>query len=307
MASVDSAVVITDLHKNFGPVPALDGISLSIPRGAVFGMVGANGAGKTTTMRILLDLIRPTSGDVVVLGQNPRQGGIRARRSIGYLPGELHLDGKLKGKDLLGFLAKISGAVDWSYVEQLAERLGADLDRPIAKLSKGNKQKIGIIQAFMHRPELLVLDEPTSGLDPLVQRTVLDLVDDARQNGQTVLLSSHVLSEIQHSADQVAVILKGKIVAQGEISSFRLATVRDVQIVTEYAHRATIMNALKDIGVKEGITEAIRGTSIQINLVYHGEINSLLSALGQVPLNDVLISEPTLEDTVLAMYGGEAS
>ncbi len=182
------------LHKRYGSHTALHGLDLTVQSGSVFGLIGPNGAGKTTTLRTLLDIIRPTSGDITVLGASPRAGGAALRRRIGYVPGELRLEGRVKGRALLRHLAEISGPVAPGTIEQLAERLGLDLARPVRTLSKGNKQKLGLVQAFMHRPDLLVLDEPTSGLDPLVQREFLAMVREARDAGQTVLLSSHMLS-----------------------------------------------------------------------------------------------------------------
>ena len=194
------------LTKRYGSHTALHGLDLRVERGSVFGLIGPNGAGKTTTLRLLLDIIRPTAGEITVLGENPRAAGAKLRRRIGYIPGELRLEGRIKGGALLKHLAEISGPVPPGSIERLAERLDLDLTRPVRTLSKGNRQKLGLVQAFMHEPELLVLDEPTSGLDPLVQREFLAMLREARQAGQTVLLSSHVLSEVQQAADDVVVL-----------------------------------------------------------------------------------------------------
>src|SRR5690554_1143939 len=216
------------LTKRYRDVAALDSLDLELQRGEIFGLIGPNGAGKTTTMRLLLDIIRPTDGTVRVLGQDPRQRGAELRRRIGYLPGELRLEGRVTGRNLLGHFANISGPVAPGAIDALGERLGVVLDKPVRTLSKGNKQKVGLIQAFMHRPELLVLDEPTSGLDPLVQQTFLAMIEEASENGQTVLLSSHVLSEIERAAHRVGVLHRGKLVRLGALADMRLDRRRHV-------------------------------------------------------------------------------
>ncbi|MFV0405253.1 MAG: ABC transporter ATP-binding protein, partial [Propioniciclava sp.] len=219
------------LQKKYGKHLAVDGIDLRVERASVFGLIGPNGAGKTTTLRMLVDIIRPTAGELKVLGSTPRRSGTGLRRRIGYLPGELKLAERIQGGTLLRHLAQISGPVEPGRIETLAERLGLDLSRPVRALSKGNRQKLGLIQAFMHRPELLILDEPTSGLDPLVQREFLAMVREAREAGQSVLLSSHILTEIQHTADDVAVLAGGKIIAHGDVSSLRLSSVTRLRAV----------------------------------------------------------------------------
>lgn len=227
-----TAVIETrELQKKYGKHLAVDGIGLRVEQGSVFGLIGPNGAGKTTVLRMLVDIIRPTAGELTVLGAVPRRSGTALRRRIGYLPGELKLAERIRGGTLLHHLAQISGPVDPGTIEALAERLGLDLGRPVRALSKGNRQKLGLIQAFMHRPELLILDEPTSGLDPLMQREFLAMVREAREAGQTVLLSSHILTEIQHTADDVAVLAGGRIVAGGDVSSLKLSSVARLRAV----------------------------------------------------------------------------
>jgi ABC-2 type transport system ATP-binding protein len=199
-ASTDEVIRIDGLVKDYGSTRAatraLDGVDLSVKRGEVFGFLGPNGAGKSTTIRVLLDQLRPTAGRAEVLGTVPADGGPALRARIGYLPGELAMAGRATSKELLDHLARLRGGAGRDRIEPLAERFGLDLSRPIRALSKGNKQKIGVIQAFMHRPELLILDEPTSGLDPLLQHEFLTLVREAQADGATVFMSSHVLSEV---------------------------------------------------------------------------------------------------------------
>src|SRR5690625_1653750 len=209
---MNQAIQTRGLGKRFGRTTALHDLNLSVSRGEVFGLIGPNGAGKTTAMRLLLDLIRPSSGTLSVLGEHPSAGSASLRSRVGYLPGELRLQGRARAGELLQHYARISGPVAKGAIERLAERLGLDLSREVGKLSKGNKQKVGLIQAFMHEPELLILDEPTSGLDPLVQQEFMQLIRDASANGQTVFLSSHVLSEIEQAADRGALAHRGQLI-----------------------------------------------------------------------------------------------
>ena len=238
MTEVHPVIEAQMLGKSFGNVDALKEINLSIAPGSIF---GPNGAGKSTFLRLVLDLIRPTSGVLRVLGVPPHIGGATLRRRIGYLPGDLRLDGRVTGHAVLHHLSRISGPVEVGVVERMAKRLELDLSRPIRTLSKGNKQKIGLIQAFMHRPELLVLDEPTSGLDPLVQQEFLAMVKEAREHGQTVLLSSHVLSEIQQAADVVSILRSGRVVSVSTVDQLRMSAGRAIQ--AEFSH--TTANRLR--------------------------------------------------------------
>ncbi|HSK23921.1 MAG TPA: ABC transporter ATP-binding protein [Egicoccus sp.] len=203
------------------PVHALQGVDLEVERGEVFGFLGPNGAGKSTTIRVLLDLLRPTAGRVEVLGGQPAAAGPPLRARIGYLPGELNMAGQRTAGEELRYLATLRGGQGADRIAPLAARFDLDLDRPIRGLSKGNKQKVGVIQAFMHRPELLILDEPTSGLDPLLQREFLDLVREAQADGATVFMSSHVLSEVEDVAGRVAIIRAGRIVDTDDVRTLR--------------------------------------------------------------------------------------
>ncbi len=182
------AIQTTGLSKSYGDTVALDGLNLEVHAGEVFGFLGPNGAGKTTTIRLLLDVLRPSSGSATVLGLDPRADGIELRKRIGYLPGDFVVDGRQTPREFLTYLANLRGGVPKASIESLAERLGLDLENRIGNLSKGNRQKVGLTQAFMHLPELLILDEPTSGLDPLVAREFLTMVAEARDAGQTVFM-----------------------------------------------------------------------------------------------------------------------
>ncbi len=297
-----AAITTEGLHKRYGARTALHALDLTVETGSVFGLIGPNGAGKTTTLRMLLDIIRPTAGRARVLGHDPRQGGPALRRRNGFIPGELRLEGRVRARTLLGHYADISGPVERGAIAELAERLDVDLSRQVRSLSKGNKQKLGLIQAFMHRPELLVLDEPTSGLDPLVQREFLRMVREARDNGQTVVLSSHVLSEIQQTADRVAVLSEGRVVAEGDVESLRLATLRRVRAGLRAAEVAAVRDALDRLpAVTE--SEVFEGDVIRITATIDGDIDPLIKLLAGFEVVDLAIEEPDLEESVLSLYG----
>ena len=209
-----TAVIQThDLCKSYGRVEANSNINLEVGAGEVFGYLGPNGAGKTTTIRTLLDLIRPTSGDALLFGLDSRANSREVRGRTGYLPGEMTLYDRLTGREVLTYTANLRGGVDWGFVDELAERLDSDLSRPVRTLSRGNRQKLGLIQAFMHRPELIIMDEPSSGLDPLLQREFHRMVDEVREDGRTVFVSSHILPEVERICDRVGIIRRGKLVA----------------------------------------------------------------------------------------------
>src|SRR5947209_3458157 len=214
------AVLARGLAKSYGDVQALRGVDLEVRRGEIFGFLGPNGSGKTTTIRCLLDLIRPSSGSLRVLGLDPQAEPVAVRARVGYLPGELRLDDNLTAEGVFRLFNRLRGGRgDPAFIRQLAERLGLDLTTPIKNFSKGNKQKVGVVQALMHRPELLLLDEPTSGLDPLMQQEVLHLIVEAREAGATVFFSSHVLSEVQEIAGRVAILRHGAVVEVAETAA----------------------------------------------------------------------------------------
>ena len=213
-----AAISTNGLVKDYGRIRALDGLDLEVEQGEVFGFLGPNGAGKTTAIRLILDLLRPTAGDLRVLGERP---GPELRARIGYLPGELGMPTRKTAGEYLHYLARLRGGRGADRIDELAGRFGLELHRPLRALSKGNKQKVTIVQAFMHDPELLVLDEPTSSLDPLLQMEFRALVDEARRRGATVFLSSHVLAEVEEIAGRVAIVRAGKIVDVDDVRALR--------------------------------------------------------------------------------------
>jgi ABC-2 type transport system ATP-binding protein len=291
----EPVIRIEGLVKRYGRYPALQGLDLAVQPGEVFGFLGPNGAGKTTTIRLLLDLLRPTAGTVRVLGQDPRTGGARLRRRLGYLPGELALGGRDTAGELLTFLGNLRGGVSARHIQELAERLELDLDRPLRGLSKGNKQKVGLVQAFMHAPELLILDEPSSGLDPLLQQEFLAMVREVRADGRTVFLSSHVLAEVEHVADRVAVLRAGQLVAVEAIQSLRQRAVRRVELRFGAPVPAAAFQHLP--GVRD---VAMDGELLRCTVA--GSADALVKAAAQFPVVSLLSHEPDLEELFLAYY-----
>jgi ABC-2 type transport system ATP-binding protein len=277
-------------------VTALDGVDLDVAAGEVFGFIGPNGAGKSTTIRVLLDLLRPTAGRAEVLGVTPREGGPALRARIGYLPGELIVpDGRRTAGELLDHLTALRGGRGRERVTTLAERFGLDLHRPIRGLSKGNKQKVGVVQAFAHDPELLVLDEPTSGLDPLLQREFLDLVREARDGGATVFMSSHVLSEVEDVAGRVAIIRAGRIVDVDDVQTLRHHAGQEVSL------RFGVDVELADFAGLPGVEAAVLEGRTLTCLV-RGEPDALLKAAARHHVVAWSAQDRDLEDLFLDFY-----
>ena len=300
------AIETRDLRKRFGRHDAVRGIDLVVERGQVFGLIGPNGSGKTTTLKLLLDLLRPSAGRVRVLGLDPRAAGPSLRRRIGYLPGELRLDGRATGRRLLRHYARLSGPVESSRVAELAERFGVDLGRPIRTLSKGNKQKLGLIQAFMHRPELLVLDEPTSGLDPLMQREFHALVREVIRDGATVVLSSHVLSEVQQIAEEVAVLAEGQVVARDTVDALRVHAVRRVFARARTSDPTQLADDLRAEPALAGLRVEVGASEVLLTGATRGDVSPLVRALAALDLADLTLTEPDLEESVLHLYRPDA-
>ncbi|WP_432762013.1 ABC transporter ATP-binding protein [Saxibacter everestensis] len=305
MVAVGNAIKVVDLTKTFGGKPALRGVSFAVPRASVFGVIGPNGAGKTTTMRSLLDIIRPSSGHATVLGVDSRNAGPELRRRIGFLPGELILEGRINGKRLLQHYADISGPVRRGRIEELADRFSLDLNRPVRKLSKGNKQKLGIVQAFMHQPELLILDEPTSGLDPLMQQEFLRMVREARDAGQTVFLSSHVISEIQQAADEVAILRDGQIVKTATVEELRNSAIRHLRITATGITAPELRRRLAGLDGLGGLEcRASEDGGAEATASLEGDIQPFIQAISTLRLSDLVLEEPDLEESVLKLYAG---
>jgi ABC-2 type transport system ATP-binding protein len=286
------------LTKFYGRQRGLADLTLSVDGGEVFGFLGPNGAGKTTTIRLMLDFIRPTRGEVRVLGVSPRgAAGVAARRRIGYLPGELSFGSRERAEVLLRFLADARGGVARRRIRDLADRFELDLSRRLPEMSRGNKQKVGLVQAFMHEPELLILDEPTSGLDPLMQQEFLELVREARRAGQTVFMSSHILAEVQHVADRVGIVRAGRLVAVERVESLGKRAKRQIEIHFDGPV------AREDFAGVPGVTD-LRVDGGILRCVMDGMLDPLVKAAAGHTVVDMICTEPDLEETFLGYYYG---
>ncbi len=296
MTASNDVVIRTDaLVKDYGSIRALDGVDIEVRRGEVFGFLGPNGAGKSTMIRVLLDQLRPTAGHAEVLGETPREGGPGLRARIGYLPGELAMSGRATSQELLEHQAGLRGGAGRDRIAPLAERFGLELSRPVRALSKGNRQKVGVLQAFMHRPELLILDEPTSGLDPLLQHEFLALVREAQAGGATVFMSSHVLSEVEEIAERVAIIRQGRIVDLDEVATLRHHAGQRVTLTFAAPIDAAGFRSLPGVEDVE-----VEGTTVRCLL--RGEPDALLKAAAAHHVVRWSAEDRELEDLFLDHY-----
>jgi ABC-2 type transport system ATP-binding protein len=286
------------LTKYYGENRGIVDVDFSVYAGEVFGFLGPNGAGKTTTIRLLLDLIRPTSGRLSVFGLDSRRESVAIRRRLGYVPGDLRLYERMTGGELLRYFRHLRGTAEVARGEQLADRLDLDLDRRIKELSRGNRQKVGLVQAFLHDPDLLVLDEPTSGLDPLVQETFQDLAREVTERGGTVFLSSHVLSEVQQVADRVALIRDGRLLLVDTVENLRAHSFTHVEVTfSEPPPRVAFAGVT-------GARELERHGDV-VRFALEGEIDPLVKALARFHLRALDVHEADLEDIFVALYRGE--
>ena len=297
------AIETRGLTKHYGSVEALTDLDLEVRAGEVFGFLGPNGAGKTTTIRTLLDEIRPTAGSAEVLGMDTHSHSVEIRSGIGYVPGDLAMYPNLTGRDTLTYFANLRGGVDWDYVGQLAERLDAELDKKVGDLSSGNRQKVGLIQAFMNRPDLLIMDEPSSGLDPLVQREFQAMMREVAAEGRTVFLSSHTLSEVQRVADRVGIIRTGRLIALEAVADLRSKAMRRIEFQFSEPVEAAVFQEV------DGVSD-IEVLRRRVMLSYRGHLDALLTLLaGRYDIVDITTHEADLEEIFLTYYrdGEEAA
>jgi ABC-2 type transport system ATP-binding protein len=296
----DSTAISTHgLTKDYGAGHGLFDLDLTVRRGEILGFLGPNGAGKSTTMRLLLDLIRPTAGSATVLGLDTRADSLEIRRRVGFLPGDFAVHPKLDGAAVLDHLAHLRGGVDRRVRDALAERFGAQLDRPVRELSTGNRQKIGLIQAFMHEPELLILDEPIAGLDPLVQQSFHELLAEVAAQGRTVFLSSHTLSEVERVAARIAILRRGRLVVVDSLESLRAIAVQRLEI--EFAGDAPRPERLRALpGVHE-----VTGEGSHLVVAFQGSVDPIVKAIAQHEVRAIRSREDDLEEIFLRYYRDE--
>jgi len=295
-----AAIIQTEqLTKYYGRHRGIEDVDLEVGEGEIFGFLGPNGAGKTTTLRTLLDLIRPTRGRAWVFDIETTVDPVAIHRRIGYIPGEFALYDGLTGGQTVEYFANLRGGVDRAYQASLIERFDLDPTRRYKEYSKGNKQKVGLVIALQHQPELLMLDEPTSGLDPLIQQSFFELVREARTEGRTVFLSSHILSEVERTCDRAAIIREG-----------RLARVDRVEALRDLAHHQVELRFSGPIPAAEfeslpGVSHVTADQHV-LRMRVSGPITPVVRAAARFELLDFVSREPTLEETFLAEYGRES-
>lgn len=296
-----NAIIRTEkLTKSYGTHRGIVDVDLEVAEGEIFGFLGPNGAGKTTTIRTVLDLVRPTSGRAFVFGLESTADPIAIHRRVGYVPGEFALYDRLTGRQHIQYFANLRGGVDPTYQAALIQRLDVDTSRRFKEYSRGNKQKIGLVIALQHRPDLLILDEPTSGLDPLVQQTFYTLVREAKAEGRTVFLSSHILSEVERTCDRVAIIRDGVLVKVDRVEALR-----------DLAHHQVELRFAGDVPIATfaalpGVSDVAADDHV-LRLRVSGAITPVIRAAAQYELLDFVSREPSLEETFLAQYGHEAA
>jgi len=293
-----AAIIETEkLTKSYGDKRGITNVSFSVEEGEVFGFLGPNGAGKTTTIRVLMALLRADSGTARIAGKDCWQDSVEIKRLIGYVPGEPSLDPNLTGRQILEYFAHLRGGVDEAYLKQLIDRLDLDVSRKFRQYSTGNKRKVVLIQAFMHRPRVLILDEPTSGLDPLNQQEFDGMVREARNEGRTVFLSSHVLSEVEKTCTRVGIIRDGAIVKIGGVHE--LTDIKRYEITISFAKPVPVDTFTKLDGVTE-VESLNNGSAVRI--VIQGAADAVVKAAAQFPVVSLTSYEPNLEDIFLRYY-----
>jgi ABC-2 type transport system ATP-binding protein len=285
-----------ELTKFYGEHCAVDQVSMAVEQGEVFGFLGPNGAGKTTTIRSLLNLLRPTSGSASIFGLDSQAESAAIRARLGNLPGDYGYDQRLTGREVVSFFARLRGMSHIGRASELAQRFEAELDRPLGELSRGNRQKIGLIQAAFHEPELLILDEPTTGLDPLMQEEFLAFVAEERDRGATVFVSSHELDEIERACDRVAIIREGSLVAVDDVAALIGRSFRRVTL--EFAEPVDASEFSRIEGVSE-----LEQAGNRISFKASGELDAVVKAAARHTVTDIELIHPTLEEVVLTYYG----
>jgi beta-exotoxin I transport system ATP-binding protein len=281
--------------KHYGRSRGVVDLDFVVHAGEVFGFLGPNGAGKTTTIRLMLDLLRPTSGRIEILGLDSHRDSVAIRRRLGYVPGDLRLYDQLTARELLGYFGRLRGLDDLHEAYRIAAQLELELDRPLKELSRGNRQKAGLTQAFMHRPELLVLDEPTTGLDPLVQQEFVQLAREAAAEGRTVFLSSHDLSEVQRVADRVGVVRDGRLILAEPVETLRARAFTRVEVTFASAPPVQAFRgipAVRELGRRGPVA----------TFALEGEADALLKALARHHVVAIDSREADLEDIFVTLY-----
>jgi ABC-2 type transport system ATP-binding protein len=296
-----SAIRTSRLSKDYGLGRGLFELDLEVAPQEVFGYLGPNGSGKTTTIRLLMDMIRPSSGGAHIFGLDCRRDSVEVKRRVGYLPGDIPQFGSLRGREVVSYLGGMRGGADPHIVRVIAERFDLDLGRRFREYSTGNKRKLGILLAFMHRPELLILDEPTSGLDPLNQQEFYTLLRETKEGGATVFLSSHILSEVERVCDRVGILRAGRLVRVAQLEDLHHIRAHHVEIVFATEERVPEASIRSAAGVEDVKVEGSR-----VTCTVRGSFDSLFLAIRDSKVADLVSTEPSLEEIFLSYYSEAA-
>jgi len=296
-----AAIRTSKLSKDYGLGRGLFELDLEVSPREVFGYLGPNGAGKTTTIRCLMGLIRPTGGAAYIFGLDCRRDSVAVKRKVGYLPGDMPQFGSLRGKEVVAYLGGMRGGVDPTAVRDIAERFDLDLSRRFREYSTGNKRKLGILLAFMHRPDLLILDEPTSGLDPLNQQQFYSLLREARDAGAAAFLSSHILSEVEHICDRVGILRAGRLVNVAQLEE--LHHIRAHRVELEFAPGTPVPeDAIRSAAGVDNVS--VEGQ--RVSCTVRGSFGPLFEAIRNAKVTDLVSTEPSLEEIFLSYYSEAA-
>jgi ABC-2 type transport system ATP-binding protein len=291
------AIEAVGLTKNYGDAPGIIDLDLEVATGEVFGFLGPNGAGKSTTIRTLLDLLHPSSGTAAILGFDSHKDSVEIRRRTGYLPGDLSMYDHMTAREMLRYFSSLRGIDTSARVKELAGRLELDLDRKIGSYSSGNRQKVGVVQAFMHDPELLILDEPSTGLDPLMQQEFYGMIDEAKEAGRTVFLSSHILPEVERTADRIGIVRNSELVTVQTVADLKEKARRHFQIVFGEPVSPDEFSGLPGV---QSVVSSHDGYGVDI--VVEGPVDGILGAAAKHHMENVISHEGDLEDAFLAFY-----
>jgi ABC-2 type transport system ATP-binding protein len=295
-------IEVENLTKSYGSKRGIAAVSFSVEEGEVFGFLGPNGAGKTTTIRVLMALLHADSGSAKIAGLDCWKDSLQIKRLIGYMPGEPALDPNLTGGQILEYFAYLRGGVDQAYLKQLVERFELDVSRKFRQYSTGNKRKVVLIQAFMHRPRVLILDEPTSGLDPLNQQEFDSMVKEASDEGRTVFLSSHVLSEVEKTCTRVGIIRDGSIVRIGDVAEVKAIKRYEITITFANPVPAETFKTLEGVADVETLDHGHA-----VRLAMQGSADAVIKAAANYPVVSLTSYEPSLEDIFLRYYESDAA
>jgi ABC-2 type transport system ATP-binding protein len=295
----DHVIEMHDLTYSYGKQRGIVAVDLTIDQGEVFGFLGPNGSGKTTTLRLLLDVIRPKRGSAKLFSLDAQKAGVEARKRVGYLAGELSLPGNMRGRSYLNMLDSVRGQADPDYRRELCGRLNLDVSRRIREYSRGNKQKLGLIAAMMHKPDLLILDEPTGGLDPLVQQTVLELVRETKADGRTVFFSSHILPEVQAVCDRAGIIREGRLVAVENVADLLDRTVTRLRLRLNEALPEQLL-------LRKGI-KLLDSAETRYTVEIYDDMSGFMQAVAPFGITEIKTLDLSLEEVFLAYYGKGAN